>query len=109
MQSPDYPISTSLRSSIESLFEDHSVAEGLLGIELDGLSRFDAEPAMNPTLSPAERAASLRRRLEGYVSLMAAELKELGEDEAPRLRAEATATLVGLRELWRHFPEGFGI
>jgi hypothetical protein len=58
-----------------------------------------------PLLVGEDRARQLRSVLEGYVVGMANELDELGEEERPRLVAEARATLVALRELNRFFPK----
>ena len=103
----NYPINSTLRAAIESLFDDPSVGLGLLGPDDDFLPSSAREPALRLDMPPADRASRLRGKLEAYVSQMAAELDELGEKEAPRLRAEATATLVVLRELQIHFPEAF--
>ena len=103
----NYPISDQLRTAIESLFEDPSIAFGLLGQGVEWLPDTDREESYSPNAAPSERAKRLRKSLESYVRQMATEVAELGPDELPRLRAETTATLVVLRELHRHFPEAF--
>lgn len=99
-----YPISDALRSAFTRLFDDPSVPDGLLGND----SAFPVEmriPPVEAGTSTATRATRLRARLESFVVQMAAELEELGPEEHMRLRAEAVATLVAIRELVTHFPE----
>lgn len=51
-----------------------------------------------------DRVRELRETLERYVIDMSNELDELGEEEQPRLEAEARATLITLREVNWLFP-----
>lgn len=102
-----YPVSESLQNAIEALFDDASVGLGFLGRGLDFLPSSGKVESQSPNVDPVTRALRLRQKLESYVSQMAAEVVELGEEEAPRLRAETTAILVALRELQNHFPEAF--
>lgn len=44
--------------------------------------------------------------LESYVISMADEIDELGEEERPRLQAEARATLIALREIHWYLQMG---
>ena len=103
----DYPLSTELRHAIEVLFEESSVGLGFLGRGAKFLTVDAEEETLSPKMLPELRAKRLRQKLESYIAQMAAEALELGEEELPRLRAEATATLVVLRELKTHFPEAF--
>ena len=48
-----------------------------------------------------DRIDGLERTLVTYVVQLAVELEELGESERPRLKAEARATLVAIREVRR--------
>lgn len=102
-----YPISSGFGRAIEDLFNDSSVAWGLLGGN-EGVNPLNegARPGEIDRIA-IDRARKLRATLEGYVMVMASEAEELGDEEVPRLRAEATALLVALRELMRHFPEAF--
>lgn len=96
-----YPISAPLRSALEALFPDFTVAEGLLGDDL-------RDKGLNPERavdSASAKALELKNVLEGYLCQMAKELEELGDEEAPRLQSEARGLLVALRELALRFPE----
>jgi len=102
-----YPMSEPLNRALEDLFDDPSVAFGLLGIDEGSSSENSRAQPLDLRIAEGERARRLRAVLERYVLDMAAEREELGEEELPRLRAESTAMLVALRELMRHFPEAF--
>ena len=100
-----YPLSPELRQAIERLFDDPSMAYGLLGVD-----RIDSdEPCGSPcngSLPPDRRAALLQAKLEGYVREMAQEHEEMGSPEASdTLRMQAIGLLISLRELLLHFPE----
>jgi hypothetical protein len=102
-----YPITNELQHAIRVLFDEPSIPTGLLGDDLDSVPSSWIEKAFSPQTPPLERVRKFRGTLEKYVINMALEANELGEEEISRLRAEATATLVALRELMRHFPEAF--
>ena len=103
-----YPVTDQLRAAIEKLFETPATGLGFLGALEEMSARAGFEESLSPNVTPAERARRLRKKLEDYVVLAAAQIEELGsEDETRRLRAESTATLIALRELWLHFPEAF--
>jgi hypothetical protein len=87
-------ISTSLARAIEEIFGDRNG-----GSFLELPEDLDATPE-----DINQRINQLRTVLEGYVINMAAELSELGDVDRPRLEAEARATLIALRELYRFFP-----
>lgn len=102
-----YPVSESLKKAIESLFDDPSI-----GLEAVGARRIlppDWYRETKDRTTPIEdRAAMLRSCLERSICSMAAENEEYGSvQETARLRAEAMATLVALRELFSHIPEAF--
>lgn len=101
----NYPISANLRSAIQALFDDESIALGLLG---EGVALSQQDVTCNPQMKPAQRLQLLCNKIESFIMQMANELSELGPDELPRLRAEATGMLVVLRELQSHFPEVIG-
>ena len=103
----NYPVNRKLRNSIDSIFEDPSVGLGFLGIGIDFLSNLDEGVSLVQRGDPIERICQLRDKLEDFVAQMAVEILELGEEEAPRIRAEATATLIILREIRNYFPEAF--
>jgi hypothetical protein len=100
-----YPIARELRAAFRRLFADETVPEGLLGKDGGSFPASWKQQSLSPSLSVALRARQLRTKLEGFVVQMARERDELGPTEGERLRAEATATLVALRELALHFPE----
>lgn len=93
--------SPQLREALGRLFGDTSIGEGFLVV-----------PSWNSGTNGAAAGGTLRANqllatLERSVINMAAELDELGEEEGERLRAEARATLVAMREVATHFPELF--
>lgn len=103
----NYPVSDSLRKAIESLF-----AEPSIGLEMVGARKLLSlnwyQEGKSKLIPISERAKMLRECLEANVSNMAAEKEEYNShEEAERLRAEARATLVALRELFLHLPEAF--
>jgi hypothetical protein len=95
---PQIELTRDMRRALETLFGDARLGSNFLEIHHDNES--DGLPK-----SVAERARRLRETLETYVINMAAELKELGDDEAARLQAEARATLIASREVVSSFPE----
>lgn len=101
----NYPISENLRSALRKIFDDESVAYGLLG---QGIPFSQREVLCTSDMEPAQRIRILIDRLESFIVQMANELSELGPDELPRMRAEATAILLTLREIQSHFPEIIG-
>jgi len=98
-------ISEELRTAIRELFSDESVAYGLLG---QGLSPAERNSDYETNLDPMFRIPLLSSRLESYIVQLSKELDELGPGELPRLRSEATAFLIVLREIRTFFPEAFG-
>ena len=100
-----YPIARELRAAFERLFDDQSVPDGLLGNDSSTFPATFKQASLDPELPVALRARQLREKLEGFIMQMARERDERGAAEGERLRAEATATLVALRELALHFPE----
>lgn len=86
-----------LRRALSGLFGGLDVPEGLLGLDRP-LDR-NGLPALD------ERPAALIHKLEDYIKNMAAELEELGPDQGPRLKSEASGLLIALRELRRYFRE----
>ena len=102
-----YPVSESLKKAIESLFDDPSI-----GFETVGARRILShewyKEVKGNNIPIEKRVKMLREYLEGNISNMAAEHDEYGAiEETERLRAEAIATLVALRELFLHIPEAF--
>jgi hypothetical protein len=102
-----YPVNQELRDSIESIFDDVSIGLGFLGVGVNFMPDGDGGIPLDQKGDPIERVQRLRIKLEEYVVQMGAELKELGEQDVSRIRAEATATLIFLREIKRYFPEAF--
>lgn len=98
-----YVRNKSMTAALSAIFPDYSVAEGLLGIDLDR----NAESREWEMKSPTLRIISLRKKLEDYIAKMADSLEELGVDDAPRIQAETASLLVVLRELSIMFPEAF--
>lgn len=98
-----YFISENLQAALNRLFDDPTVVTCLLGVGVPDNMR--DSPDKNAT--PLQRIASLQVQLEEYISQLSEEAEELGPDEIPRLRAEATAFLIVLRELKEFFPEVF--
>ncbi|MBN2296698.1 MAG: hypothetical protein JXM70_29995 [Pirellulales bacterium] len=98
----NYPVSKTLLSAIQRLFDDPGVATGLLG---QGVPLTERDVACTTSMNALERVDLLRKKIELFLTQMAAELDELGEDELPRLRSEATAMLVVLGEIQSHFPD----
>jgi len=98
----NYPIHEELRVAIKALFDDVSIADGFLGKDVPRAQR-----ALSGSQGddPIARIGRLRDQLESYIIRMAAELEELGEDEGPRLRSEATGYLVVLGNIHGLFPE----
>jgi hypothetical protein len=101
----NYPVNEDLRLAIERLFDDPGVADVLLG---QGVPLAQRDVACRPAMDALERVDLLRKKIELFVTQMASELEELGEDELPRLRSEATAMLVVLGEIQSHFPDVIG-
>jgi len=101
-----YPVSNPLKVAIAKLFDSPEAPLSCLGA-LEDMSAKDFQESLSPNVSPTQRVRMLQKRLEDYVALNAAQVDELGPEEAARLRAESTATLIALRELWLHFPEAF--
>ena len=91
--------------AINEIFDDSSVAFGLLGIDDAGVPECWPESNLDKSLLPLDRARHLKRKLEEYVVQMSNEVRELGEAEMPRLQAEASGLLIAIREMGRHFPE----
>ena len=83
----NYPVNRKLRSSIDSIFEDPSVGLGCLGVGVNFLSDDDEDVSLIQRGDPVERICRLRDKFEDYIAQMAVEILELGEDEAPRIRA----------------------
>jgi hypothetical protein len=102
-----YPVSNKLKAAIEILFDSPAAGLGFLGALEEMSPKNGYQDSLSPNMSPTERARLLRKKLEGYVELCAAQIEELGPDEVLRLRTESAATLIALRELWLHFPEAF--
>lgn len=98
----DYPVSDKLRSALLQLFDDESVALGLLG---QGIPLAQRDVSCSTATNPAQRIRLLCDKLESFISQMASEVGELGADELPRLRSEAAAMLLVLREIQSHFPD----
>lgn len=96
------PVSPSTKNAIHLLFESRIEDVGLL--DLGDYSPADVH-AVNIDSAAASRVVALRFVLENYICQMAAEALELGPNEVPRLRSEATGILLCLRELYCHFPE----
>ena len=102
-----YPISDPLRKAISTLFDDSSI-----GLEIVGARRILPpdwyQEGKSKSFPIAKRARMLREKLENNICNMAAEKVEYGsQEETERLRAEATAALIALRELFLHLPEAF--
>lgn len=97
----DYPVSPTLRSAIQQLFEDEHVAYTMLG-QLSPLSEREIE--CPPDADASQRARALCKKLESYIELKAEELDELPDDHL-RLRSEAVGLLLALREIQTHFPD----
>jgi hypothetical protein len=76
----------------------------LFGGDLRGLQFLDSSAAESSHGTLEDRVRQLRETLEGWVIAMSNELDELGEEEQPRLEAEARATLIALREVNWLFP-----
>jgi tRNA A58 N-methylase Trm61 len=63
-------------------------------------------PQGDTSLPYIDRVRALRETLEGWVKLKAEEILEFeGELDELRIRSEARATLLALREIHRLFPE----
>ena len=87
-----------LEGAIRALFVNPSMGAAFLELPRD------ATPEKLPEVM-ADRVAGLETTLTDYVVQLAAELEELGEDERPRLEAEARATLIAIREVRRWLRE----
>ena len=101
-----YPVSKELDLALSVLFEDKN----------RGLSHVGAlSKVLPPEMyeephggSAEEKIVHIRKRLEGFVVLMAEEAQEYGDPEqSERLSDEATGLLLALRELFSHFPDYF--
>jgi hypothetical protein len=101
----EYPLSQNFRLAVRQLFDDESVANGLLG---QGVPLAHRDVPCTPDTDPRQRVLLLSKKLESFVIQMANELNELGPDELPRLKAEATAVLLVLREIQSYFPDVIG-
>jgi hypothetical protein len=93
-----FGITEAVTRAIQALFGDVRTGLALLEVPDDDVREKAGDSA-------ASRAMQLRDSLEGYIVNMAREVEELGPSEAERLRAEARATLIALRELFARFPE----
>jgi len=103
-----YPVTKELKTAIDTIFADPRVGLRYLGALEEMSPKAGFQEPVSPNRSPVERAKMLRKKLEDYVLLAAAQVEEFGSgEETARLRAESTSTLIALRELWLHFPEVF--
>jgi hypothetical protein len=99
-----YALNDEFRSTIESLFDQTSMALDPLGADVGPGQRFGAD--VDTALPALERAHQLKTELETIVSQMAAESAEIGCDETTdTFRMQSIGILMALRELQRHFPE----
>ena len=96
-----YPISPSLKNALEQLYDDPSMPDGFLA---QGLPLSQRNSTVPKEFDCTQRVQMLCQRMEEHIELLAEQIEELGEGELPRLRAEATATLIALREIQTHFP-----
>ena len=104
----NYPISEKLRSAMVELFEDPSTGLGLLGVVSKSSEKDLYSEKLDSKLSIEDRLIRLRHQLEEYICNMSDEHLEYEcESETERLRAEARALLIVLREIFWHFPEVF--
>lgn len=92
--------------ALQKLFGNQEIAFSLLGQDIP-LSQRDIKISVGD--DPNKRARALCKKIESFIVQLANELDELGDDENPRLRAEATAMLVALREIQTHFPDAIGV
>ena len=98
----NYPMKVTTERALTRLFGDIDVPFGLLA---QGVPLSQRDVQCTPETSVAERMRQLCDRLESFIVQMAQELDELGDDELPRLRSEAAALLLALREIQTHFPD----
>ncbi len=83
---------------------------GLLALGIIGFPKQAKLPTGDLTVGYSERITELRHLLEEWVDLYSREVKEFeGEFDLVRLRSEARAILLCLREVSRLFPEVFAM
>lgn len=96
-QGLDVQLHRELSWALTTLFGESAVGRGFL-----------ETPSGSETLAsgcPTDRVKDLLGVLVRSVVNMARELEELGDVEGERLRAEARATLIAIRELASRFPD----
>ena len=100
----EYPASEKLKQAITALFEDP--ANGFIALGIGGFPGAAKGQPADPQVSYTARVTDLRKKLEEYVALYAAEVEEFeAEADVIRIRSEARAILMVLREVHRAFPE----
>lgn len=102
-------ISAELDRAICSLFSPPEIGYNAVGgrdrapVESTSLC---AESNLATSVDPLTRVGLLRRKLENWVELKGREIEEYVEgEETVRIRYEALATLMVLRDLGQYFPE----
>lgn len=99
-----YSLKDEFRTSLESLFDQTSMALDPLGADIGPGQRFGDD--LDISLPAFERASRLKRELESIISQMAVESAEIGCNETTdTFRMQSIGILIALRELQRHFPE----
>lgn len=104
-----YSISKELDEAIQRIFEDPVQGYAALGAKpSNGLAALGLSPkkSVSTDITPLVRISLLRRILEDWVELKGAEIEEFeaGLDHV-RIRSEALATLMVLREIQTYFSD----
>lgn len=100
----EYPVSEKLKQAITVLFE--YPGDGFIALGIGGFPNAAKDQPADPQVPYTARVTDLRKKLEGWVALYAAEIEEFeGEADMIRIRSEARAILMVLREVHRAFPE----
>ena len=101
----EYPMSIRLQKIIETLFDEPVDGFIALGIG-DYVPRGMKQSASDPNVNYMERINDLCVKLEEYIEIYSCELEEFDtEYDLTRIRSEARALLIVLREIANFFPE----